>query len=153
MKTLSILLCCFVSTAFYLKEPRPSQEGEIIEVRFGTSFGKCSGYCIQEVALTNNQVAKKLIPHRDKSLEVKTCNQDFSKFEKLVSLIDMEAFDQLEVTIGCPDCADGGAEWIQIITSEGYDKKVTYSYNKAPSMSEPFIDILRGEYEKMKECE
>ncbi len=153
MKALTILIFSFIPTIFHFSASDQNQEAVIIEIRFGTSFGKCSGYCIQEVTFTEKNVNKKLIPHRDKSLDVKTCNQDFSEFNTLASLVDIESFDQLEVTIGCPDCADGGAEWVQVFTSEGYDKKVTYSYNKEPEAMTPYISILREYYESIGQCD
>jgi hypothetical protein len=41
-------------------------------------------------------------------------------------LVDTAAIHALEGVHGCPDCADGGAEWIQI---EGADSvRVTFEY-------------------------
>ena len=47
-------------------------------------------------------------------------------------------------TIGCPDCADGGAEWIEIKLANGEKHKVTFEYMNAPSAFKNYISGLRG---------
>lgn len=153
MKTISIiflLAATFINPADFQSN---HQESEITEIRFGTSFGMCSGYCIQEVTFKDGLVEKTLIPHREKSLEVKKCSKDYLGFADLTSKIAIEPFKELEVTIGCPDCSDAGAEWVQIFTSDGIHKKVTYDYGKEPDAIKPYIEELRKQYDQIGECE
>lgn len=124
----------------------------ITKIEFGTSFGNCLGYCIQMSTYTDGQVTKKLSPSRSQGIAPKECSKKWSGFHLITSKIDMIAFNDLEETIGCPDCADGGAEWIQIFTSDG-SKKVTYEYGKEPAVVEPFISELRKQFNSLGECE
>jgi hypothetical protein len=43
------------------------------------------------------------------------------------SLVDAAALRRLEGVHGCPDCADGGAEWIEIGSAAG-PIRVTFEY-------------------------
>lgn len=130
-----------------------NQDSKITEIRFGTSFGNCSGYCIQEVLFKEGVVEKTLIPHRDKSLKPARCQVEYGGFHDLSKKVNLSKFKELEVTIGCPDCADGGAEWVQIFTLDGLHKKVTYHYSKEPEAIKPFIAELREYYELIGVCE
>ncbi|MEM0940408.1 MAG: hypothetical protein AAF600_09630 [Bacteroidota bacterium] len=153
MKVSAILFFSIITSFCILKKPFANQDSKITEIRFGTSFGMCAGYCIQEVSFTRDKVEKTLIPHRDKSMEVKKCSRNYEDFKILAMSIDLEAIKKLEVTIGCPDCADGGAEWIQIFTADDLPKKVTYSYNHEPEAIKPFIEDLRKVFDKLGMCE
>jgi len=150
MKTL------FVSILFILsminKCDDTDQKLTVKEIRYGTSFGMCFGYCYKEIVFTSDQVKKILIPQRDKELKEKSCNEDYDDFEKLVSNIDLKSFSELPETIGCPDCADGGAEWIEIITPEG-SKKVTYEFGNDPSEVSSFIGELKSYFKSLGECD
>jgi hypothetical protein len=50
------------------------------------------------------------------------------QWQRLVQLIDVATFSRLEPVYGCPDCADGGAEWIEIEQGEQRNR-VTFEYN------------------------
>ena len=56
--------------------------------------------------------------------------------------MDFVVFRNLEEVIGCPDCADGGAEWIEITTKD-LNHKVTFEYNNEPEEMQDYIEILR----------
>ena len=54
----------------------------------------------------------------------------------------------MDEIIGCPDCADGGAEWIEITSGET-SHKVTFEYNKSPDVFKSYIEILRSKLEEI----
>ena len=58
-------------------------------------------------------------------------------------LIDPDAFLAPDPVFGCPYCADGGAEWIEIVYDD-QTHKVTFDYLNAPEVVEPCIDSLRN---------
>jgi hypothetical protein len=59
-------------------------------------------------------------------------------------MIDQIGFVNLPKTIGCPDCADGGAEWIEIISgSGGKSQKVTFEYMNEPAKLKDLASGLR----------
>ncbi|CAF3727721.1 unnamed protein product [Adineta steineri] len=65
------------------------------------------------------------------------------KWKQLISLIDSKNFQALDDTVGCPDCADGGAEWIQINYSNK-NKQVTFELGKLIKGFEGLINDLRS---------
>lgn len=74
----------------------------------------------------------------------KTCSSqtDSDEWQALAQSLNREAFYQLPDTMGCPDCADGGAEWIEI---EEDDKKyrVTFEYGADIPQIAPLLAKVR----------
>ncbi|MDO8435184.1 MAG: hypothetical protein Q7S89_00695, partial [bacterium] len=64
------------------------------------------------------------------------------EWNSLVGALDVKKFNLLPERIGCPDCADGGAEWIEIFDGKA-TKKVTFEYGASISGIDPFITKLR----------
>lgn len=124
-----------------------------IVISSGYSFGECGGYCIREIQIT----AKKVIfeargwgdeNYPDKRIEGSISSDDW---DSLIDLIDMNALLSYEDRIGCPDCADGGAEWIHIQTTDT-SKKVLFEYGDSLAVIQPLLDkmrSLRAEYNEM----
>ncbi len=115
-------------------------------VRYGISFNMCLGYCMRQVEITESDITflARGWNFTDTIPDI-TCSQDITSDEwyELYSKIDMDAFNSLPEFIGCPDCADGGAEWIEI-SKEGDAHKVTFEYGDAPEEVESYINILRS---------
>lgn len=97
-------------------------------IKYGTSFGMCADYCITDVEITaesiyisqygwNNSVTPKS----------KTSSFQEKKYNQLLARVDQAKFLALDPVIGCPDCADGGAEWVEV-TIGARTKKVTFGY-------------------------
>ncbi|WP_421893070.1 hypothetical protein [Marinoscillum sp.] len=98
------------------------------DIRYGTSFGECIGYCVRETTLNGQQITVQAIS-RDDDKATKTKVAELSKAEALAirSGIDVRQFQELPATIGCPDCADGGAEWLEMQIN-GESVRVTFEY-------------------------
>lgn len=73
-------------------------------------------------------------------LEVATLGTDF---DKITSQIDQESFKKLKSTYGCPDCADGGAEWVEIKVGMN-TKRVTFEYGNPPEELKVLNEQLRA---------
>ena len=54
----------------------------------------------------------------------------------------MSKITSLPEVIGCPDCADGGAEWVAV-NADGKQYKVTYDYGKTPKELEAVVAKLK----------
>ncbi len=65
-----------------------------------------------------------------------------SDYTKTKNLVDENIIQALPKTIGCPDCADGGAEWIEI-QSIDIHKKVTFEYLNEPNSLTALVTELR----------
>lgn len=150
MKLFSLTLAFFAILLTNCQEE--VQSSDITKIEFGTSFGMCAGYCIQTLTLTDGNAEKIVTPRANQNLKEKTCSKSYSDFNSLASKVNVQAFLGLDEVIGCPDCADGGAEWIEITTSEG-SKKVTYEFGEEPEEVKSFIGGLRKYYDQLGECE
>jgi rubredoxin len=139
-----------VSACFEKAEPVPEQ---VVSVKTGTSFGMCAGYCITEVEISPQQLTMYRKAWRTQ-LPDRTCQRALStqEWESLAKTVDFAAFAQLPETIGCPDCADGGKEWIEITQGEQV-KRVTFEFGKeVPSIS-GLIAQTRQLRASLKNCE
>lgn len=116
-------------------------------VNYGTSFGMCIGPCKKEVSVFNNELiftvyyteGRGAIGGTPKTYKIPL---DSTLANSLLKNIDYELFKKFNETIGCPDCADSGAEWVEI--SKGDSKhRVTFEFGKAPKEIESLVTILR----------
>lgn len=142
---LIILLLLAGSTACSDEKISENQNG-IQEIKYGTSFGECLGYCRKSISITPAEIEfTKQGWEIEGQLPDSTFNETITSAEwvDLVESIDLDAFLALDTVIGCPDCADGGAEWIEIVAEE-QTYKVTFEYMNAPAVMATYIDTLRN---------
>ena len=123
-----------------------------IQINSGTSYGECWGYCIFELELDNSNalfIASSWGSWYDEFLDLLLeDNLSQEEWQQLVALIDFEYFQSLDDVYGCPDCADGGAEFIEIIY-DGVAKQVTFeAYTEIDGIQELTILLraLRADY-------
>jgi hypothetical protein len=128
----------------------------IIRIEYGASFGMCLGYCKSWIEASGGGVTFT----KAGWLEVKpvSCSATFpcpiwsAKWSGLVSAIDLDEFQELGEVIGCPDCADGGTEWVEI-TTPGGKHKVTYEYDNPPDAIKPFRKTLFDLMQSFNGCD
>jgi hypothetical protein len=116
------------------------------EISYGTSFGECLGYCWKSTTITPSQIVftkkgwdiEEMLPDSTFYLSITA-----KEWESLTGLINLDEFMSLDTVIGCPDCADGGAEWVEIVFDET-KYKVTFEYFNAPEVMDPYIHSLRN---------
>ncbi len=119
-----------------------------VDLKYGQSFGFCIGYCQSE--LTFDKLNAVLIQRSNQDeTEIKTNTYLTSnQVADIYQLFDEDSFAQLPETIGCPDCADGGAEYLEARVN-GEWKKVTFQYNQAPEEIGNLILELRKIHESL----
>lgn len=119
-----------------------SGEADLV-IRSGTSFGMCIGYCYTELTVsgteatltrTSREPERSPITHR---LALRP-----SEWESLVALADSGALAGLQEVYGCPDCADGGAEWVEV-QHDGQTRRVTFEHGATVPGIERLIARLR----------
>ena len=124
----------------------PSNENQDIKwVKYGTSFGECLGYCKKSMEVIPSEIkVQKNGWEIDKLLPVVELSANISAeyWTSLINNIDFEKFARLNPVIGCPDCADGGAEWIEI-QKGSQSFKVIFEYGNEPIELKPYIGYLR----------
>jgi hypothetical protein len=122
------------------------------QIKYGTSFGMCVGYCNNEIKVSTKEVVLNSTS-RNETPAVKTCSRILteSEWNSLKNGFVVEKFMELKETYGCPDCADGGAEWVEI-TANGTTKKVMYEYNKAPEELKEQVAMLKEIMTSLNKC-
>jgi len=142
IKGLAIGLCMF-SIACSDSDPK-SSSGSSITIRSGSSFGECIGYCWTEMEITQdgmNLVRKgndPVYPDQTFSKDI-----DSELWNSVESLIDFDTLQSMDDVYGCPDCADGGAEWIEV-TMGSKTKKVTFEYGHNLEEISDLIELVRA---------
>ena len=130
---------------------------DIIQIKTGTSFGECYGYCLSELSIIGTDADYYLnswIENDSVYQPVEISDViNFSIWENLNTFLDFELFMNLDTIYGCPDCADGGAEWFEITTSDTI-KRVTIEYGDSLDGFNNFIDefhSIRHSFEEIKQ--
>ncbi|MGN8224812.1 hypothetical protein [Gracilimonas sp. BCB1] len=132
-------------------------QGDIIEsnytIKSGSSFNMCTGPCYQEMSVNESQAVLRVREYKGEGglSELKVESKRAvtpQEWVEIESLVDQEALNALPKVIGCPDCADGGAEWVEI-QSPGFVKKVTFEYGQPPAQIKELADRLRETRESL----
>ena len=111
----------------------------------GTSFGECLGYCVTELSVEDRSatlVYRGWAP--DRSLPDIQHRRTLSADERrrLDRAFDRAALRRADEVYGCPDCADGGAEWVGA-TWDGGEKRVTFEYGDTVRGLDAYIAAMR----------
>ncbi len=114
-------------------------------IKYGISFGECLGYCKRSIDISDSDIT-----FMKKGWEIEGTLPDITLTEplddkfwtQLIEKIDFADFSRLDSIIGCPDCADGGAEWIEI-KKAGQVHKIIFENRNEPKAVKDYIGILR----------
>lgn len=127
---------------------------DVLTIRSGTSFGMCAGYCKSDYVFNGTSVTLTQNGTRSSAqAPAKTCQTTVSSadWDALKALANFDTFSSKPATLGCPDCADGGAEYIELQLGDR-KHRVTFEYNKTIPGFEPLVDALRRKRDAFKEC-
>ena len=127
--------------------------GEVVYLSYGTSFGECIGYCVREIVVSGGITFTKSGWDMEGPLPDSSCDIVFimDPLPGYLEDIDIDAFKALDETLGCPDCADGGAEWVEL-GFENEIKRVTFEYMNEPEEFGDVISSLREMIETFNDC-
>ena len=121
-------------------------------INSGTSYGLCWGYCISELDLQGTEANFEIYGWWEDDLDFPSLSLDATisimQWNGILNSFSFDEYIQLDDVYGCPDCSDGGSEWIEI-THEGITKRVTFeAYNSIPGNDELVIQLreLRAYY-------
>lgn len=119
----------------------------ILKVNYGTSFGECVGFCQKQLAISSDSIHYTAIcnacmtpMHARKDIYSSPTK---TEWDSIRNNIPISSFWVLPEVIGCPDCADGGAEWLEIWLENGEKHKVTFEYNNEPVVLKQYLPKLR----------
>jgi hypothetical protein len=126
------------------------QKSAIKSIKHGTSFGNCHGYCLSETVIANDKMVitqkawgrgKDTVSFPNK---VETKPITAAEWNRLTQAVDTKNFYKLPATIGCPDCTDGGAEWIEIVQENKETYKVTFEAGHKVEGLDNLLEVLKG---------
>jgi len=130
----------------------PETDASLI-IRSGTSFGYCIGYCKRQLDLTSTEAAY-FMNDNQQQLPTKTCKGTITaeEWKSLAAQADLEALKKQPERLGCPDCADGGAEFLELERS-GEKYRVTFEAGKTIPGFDKLVQALRQKREAFKDCQ
>jgi hypothetical protein len=114
-------------------------------IRMGTYLGECLTHCNETLIIapekTTYSVTSNVQDPQNLDIieEMDTQSSDWSELE---ALVDWRRFSTLPSTIGQPDAADQGGEWVEI-TSGGTAKRVDFEMNASVPEIDPLLRKLR----------
>ncbi len=151
MRLLGILIL-IVSLAACEKETNDT----IQTFTFGTYYGHCFGTCFQSFSFKEGVFAWEQRTSIEGELEdVCQGGQSNANWEALSSSFNLGTFMALEEVMGCPDCADDGASFIEIAIGDNLTR-VTFEAGNPPAGLETFhqkISELSDEIRNLSECQ
>lgn len=130
--------------AMFLTSCTTELDKRIQKVSYGTSFGECMGYCKHQMVISRDSVKYScisngnILPQKDVYKKM-----TFIGWDSLRNNITVSSLLALPEVIGCPDCADGGAEWLELMLANGETHKVTFEYGKEPVSIKDYIAKCR----------
>jgi hypothetical protein len=119
---------------------------DIAEIRYGSQFGMCEGYCYSEMIYTETLEKSISMAWADTILNptiIDTVEIKKKKWTNLTNAVALDNFYSLEPKIGCPDCDDGGESWIEINTGEK-SYRVSYEYGNTPKPLEELVRQIKN---------
>ncbi|MEQ1755130.1 MAG: hypothetical protein ABL973_13475 [Micropepsaceae bacterium] len=125
----------------------PTQSSRIDRLVSTTSFGMCVGYCRTRLEITPDAAVLLREPGGRGGTTLPT--QRFkvtlspAEWQDITRLAEATKFDGLPAVIGCPDCADGGAESLEISGSGG-TKSVSFDHGADIQPLQPLLDHVRA---------
>lgn len=117
----------------------------IQQIRYGVFSGECVGYCSSEITVTERSAAflkTSNIPGSRMPDITAQRRVTAGEWKRLTSAVDVPAFMALPSTIGMPDAADQGGEWVEV-TAGGRTHRVTYELGSSVRGLEKLLAQLR----------
>jgi hypothetical protein len=120
MKTILSFVFLLLATSSCSSNPAGEAAAGDVSIAQGKSYGMCVGYCWSEVVVSQDsarftETSRDSVrnPPRRRALAISA-----AEWQRLESLAQPSKLTQVEGTHGCPDCADGGAEWVELRTND-----------------------------------
>lgn len=105
----------------------------------GVSFNMCTGYCHSVLEIDGTLVTLTETARQSMSFprRIRTMHLTAEEAARIRQLANTEALSEVAGTHGCPDCADGGAEWIALHVQSA-TIRTTYDYRMN---LEPIVEL------------
>jgi hypothetical protein len=138
-------LVVLVTATFAACGTSPTEADGVAAIRAETSFGFCIGYCkatleirAREMVLTEESTRGDPLPLRRRSAAISA-----EEWNRLVGAVDRPRIESLPERIGCPDCADGGAESLEVVGSD-WRRRVEFEAGASIADLQPLLERVRA---------
>lgn len=139
---------CTVALSLTACESGAVKPAAITKVASTTSFGMCAGYCKTTLEVSE----KEAVLTREAwgrgagaNLPVQRLTSPLTsqEWQEISTAAAAAKIDGLPETIGCPDCADGGAESLTIVGAKG-EKTITFEHGATIAEAQTVIERVRA---------
>lgn len=130
----------------------PSQPATALsQIGYGKSYGFCLGYCDHTLTVTATRIRlvhkafREPEKYPERVIEKPTPAATWQKLNRLASFSTLQS---LPDRIGCPDCADGGAEWLEMQQGTA-TKRVTFEPQAGLPQQAELLSELKQLYQEL----
>jgi hypothetical protein len=122
----------------------PTDATAIATIRATTAFGFCVGYCRTSLDITAEQAVFVKQSLRGELPDVRrTLPITAAEWKGLVDAVDRKRLEALPAVVGCPDCADGGAESVEVVGAD-WRKGVSFDHGANLTELQPLLGRVRA---------
>ncbi|MBI3440178.1 MAG: hypothetical protein HY054_16260 [Proteobacteria bacterium] len=129
---------------------------QVRQVVSTTSFGMCVGYCSTRLEISqagavltrSSRGGRGGASLPDQRFEAALSASEWREISQLAAHTDLS---RLPDTIGCPDCADGGAESLTIAGAS--ERTISFERGAAIAEAQPLLDRVRALRERLTRAE
>lgn len=135
----------------------PAPSANVRQIVSTTSFGMCVGYCTTRLEISEGQAVlvregrggrgAQTLP--DQRFTAPLAAGEWQEISRLAAATELEG---LPPVIGCPDCADGGAESLSII-GDGAPETISFDYGATIAEAQPLLERVRALRERLMPAE
>jgi hypothetical protein len=158
MTKFSALVAITLAFALSACASAASQPANVTRVVSTTSFGMCIGYCTTRLEITEGQAVlirearggrggPQNLPEQRFATQLTPA--EWQDIQRLAANVD---FDALPPTVGCPDCADGGAEGLTVEGASS-SESVSIEFRAAIPQAQPLLDRVRAVRDRLTPAE
>ncbi len=151
MNRWSLVMICFVALSLLSAECQkdniqPNLFGDNPVFIFGTSYGHCMGNCVNLYKIVDGKIYPDLLD-RGNPADATFSEMPLSDVDYQLALPVMaqfpEALWEAKSPIGCPDCADQGAYFIQVEKEgEVFQWLIDRDEEKLPEYLKPYTKLM-----------
>jgi hypothetical protein len=135
--------------------PGSTPSASVTRVVSTTSFGMCVGYCTTRLEITEGQAVLirearggRGAPNPAQTPQRYSAPLTPSEWQEIQRLAANVDFDALPDTVGCPDCADGGAESLTV-EGPGGAESVSLEFRATIPQAQPLMERVRALRERL----
>ena len=138
--------------------PTPEPARDVSQIVSTTSFGMCVGYCTTRLEISQGRAVLIREARGGRGAPQNLPAQRFTtvltpdEWDQIQALAANANLASLPDTIGCPDCADGGAESLAI-TREGQSRTVSFEFGSSVPQADPLLQRVRALRQRLTPAE